>query len=158
MSSVEVTINGILYDKTTKGARPVAIIGTAELTGLGVGGGPIIPPEGGQPGEPPGIWGPPGPWPTPPIQMPPGTWPGQNPPHPAHPIVLPPEQVPPGMKPPTPPAPGSPVTPVPPPEGQAGWPVNPITPPAYLVLNYPGIGPVYVPQPIVQQPTPQSKK
>src|SRR5215469_17898670 len=40
-----------------------------------IGGGPIIPP---QPGQPPGIWGPPGPWPTPPIAPggpPPGIWP-----------------------------------------------------------------------------------
>lgn len=156
MASVEVTISGVLWDKATKSGRAVLIVGEGSLTGLGVGGGPIIPPESGGGENPPGIWGPPGPWPTPPIAFPPGTWPGQNPPHPAHPIVLPPEQVPPDMKPPAPPQPGDPTTPVPPPAGSAGWPVNPMTPPAYLVINYPGIGPVYVAPPVMQQPTPQS--
>ena len=59
--------------------------------GLGIGGGPIIPP-----GQPPVISGPPGPWPTPPIYyppevwpplppsggLPPGFWPGDPPPRP----------------------------------------------------------------------------
>lgn len=150
MASVEVMISGVLWDKASKSGRPVLLVGEASLAGLGVGGGPIIPGE-----QPPGIWGPPGPWPTPPIQMPPEIWP--TPPlHPAHPIVLPPEQVPPGMQPPTPPAPGSPTTPVPPPPGSAGWPVQPVAVPAYLVINYPGIGPVYVAQPLMASPT--SKK
>jgi hypothetical protein len=59
-----------------------------------VGGGPIIPP--GQPVEPPlGIWGPPGPWPTPPIYIPvppPDEKPpegGAPPGEPAHPIYIP---------------------------------------------------------------------
>lgn len=148
MASVEVMISGVLYDKYLRTSRPVLLVGEASLAGLGVGGGPIIPPEQGQP---PGIWGPPGPWPTPPIQMPPGTWPPQNPPHPAHPIVLPPDQVPPDMQPPTTPLPGDPTKPVPPPAGSAGWPVSPIVPPAYLVVNYPGIGPVYVAPPASAQ-------
>src|SRR5215475_11728380 len=63
MAAVEVTISGVLYDKTARTTQPVVLIGEASLTGLGVGGGPIIPPE--QPGQPPGtpvfpIWGPPG--------------------------------------------------------------------------------------------------
>lgn len=39
----------------------------------------VIPPPGGGGGAPPGIWGPPGPWPSPPIQLPPG-WGSGNPP------------------------------------------------------------------------------
>ena len=50
-------------------------------------------------GPPPGIWGPPGPWPTPPIYLPPAGGGGE---HPAHPIVIP---MPPG-------APGSPEHPI----------------------------------------------
>lgn len=144
MAAVEVTISGVLYDKYARTTRPVVLIGEASLTGLGVGGGPIIPPGGGA--EPPlGIWGPP--------DMPPGFWgggmgPGVKPqPRPEHPIVLPPDQVPPDMKPPEPPPPGT-TTPVPPPEGSPGWPVNPITPPPYLVVNYPGVGPIYVTPPV----------
>jgi hypothetical protein len=58
-----------------------------------VGGGPIYPPVGG--GSPPGIWGPPGPWPTPPIYLPPvgggsppviSGGPGWLPPYPMPPI------------------------------------------------------------------------
>lgn len=83
MAAVEVTISGVLYDKTARTTQPVVLIGEATLTGLGVGGGPVIPPPGeGKPpsGKPPGIWG--GPW---------------DPPHPEHPIVLPPgTNVPPG--------------------------------------------------------------
>lgn len=162
MAAVEVTISGVLYDKLARTTRPVVLIGEASLTGLGVGGGPVFPPEGGG-GPPDHIWGPTDPRPTPPIAFPPGwvggvppgtgTWPPQNPPHPAHPIVLPPEQVPPDQQPPTTPPPGT-VTPVPPPAGSAGWPVNPITPPAYVVLNYPGVGPVYVTPPA---PAPASR-
>lgn len=62
-------------------AVPVTIVGVAYLTDVGVGGGPIYPPSGGQPpGNPPGIWG--GgnvPMPTPPIANVPGA-PGYNPP------------------------------------------------------------------------------
>lgn len=71
MSAVEVTITGVLYDKLSRTTRPVTLIGEAVLTGLGVGGGPVIPPGGegiwgptdprpghGLPGQPPGIWGP----------------------------------------------------------------------------------------------------
>lgn len=146
MAGVAITISGVLFDKYARTGRPVTLVGEATMTGLGVGGGPIIPPEGGG-GYPPGIWPGPGDPDFPGGGQPPSIWP--SPGHPAHPIVIPPEQVPPGMQPPTPPAPGSPTTPVPPPAGSSGWPVQPIQPPAYLVLNYPGIGPVYVAQPLM---------
>lgn len=163
MASVEVTISGVLYDKYSRTARPVTLIGEAILTGLGVGGGPIMPPDSGGGENPPGIWGPLPGFPTPPIHLPPvgpggpppGIWPGPGPlPGIEHPIVIPPENVPPEFKPPEPPPPGSPTTPVP-----GNWPVNPVTPPAYLVVNYPGIGPVYVAQPSsTTRPQPPAKK
>ena len=58
MSAVEVTITGVLYDKLSRTGRPVVLIGEASLTGVGVGGGPIIPEGGGE--EPPEIWPSPG--------------------------------------------------------------------------------------------------
>lgn len=170
MAGVEVTITGMLYDKLSRTTQNVVLIGEATLTGLGVGGGPMPPGQGGGGGDkPPGIWGPPGPWPTPPIHLPPGQgggqppggggqppgiWPGPGPlPHPEHPIVLPPDQVPPEQKPPQVPPPGT-VTPVPPPAGSGGWPVQPQTMPEYVVLNYPGYGPVVVTPPSQPAPTP----
>lgn len=99
MAAVEVTITGVLYDKTQRTARPVVLIGEASLTGLGVGGGPLPGGPGGPevPGEPPGIWGPTDPRPTPPIHIPPTTLPdlpplqiwGPNDPRPNPPIYLP---------------------------------------------------------------------
>ena len=146
MAAVEVTITGTLYDKLNRTTQQVVLIGEASLTGLGIGGGPIIPP-GQPPGQqPPGV-------PTFPIALPPGSWGPGGPPGPGyppsveHPIVLPPDQVPPGMKPPEPPQPGDPTTPVPPPPGSAGWPVSSIVPPPYIVVQYPGIGPVVVAPP-----------
>ena len=164
MAEVLVQIRGTLYDLASKSSRQVLLQGDASLVGLGVGGGPIYPPEGGGPGEPPGIWG--GgnvPMPTPPIAnvpgapgyRPPGIWGGGNEPFPTPPIWLPPGYPgagPPSVQPPEPPQPGSPPTPVPPPEGSGGWPVAPITPPPYIVVHYPGIGPVTVPQPLTAQP------
>lgn len=160
MASVEVTISGVLYDKTARTMQPVVLIGEASLTGVGVGGGPIIPPDQG----PPGIWGPPGPWPGWPAdpgipgntpERPPGIWGGGNRPFPTPPIVIPPEQTPPGMQPPTPPKPGDPTTVVP-----GNWPVNPMQPPAYMIMNYPGVGPVYVapPAPPTSEPKPATTK
>lgn len=157
MAAVLVQIRGTLYDLMSKSSREVLLQGEASLVGLGVGGGPIIPPEGGGGGGGEGIWGPPGPWPTPPIHLPPeggggsppSIWP--SPGRPAHPIVLPPEQVPPDMKPPEVPPAGT-TTPVPPPAGSGGWPVSGIVPPPYVVLQYPGVGPIYVTPPT--QPTP----
>lgn len=159
MASVEVTISGVLYDKTARTTQPVVLIGEATLTGLGVGGGPIIPPGSG--GSPPGIWGPNDPRPTPPIAFPPG-WvggvpPGQPPgiwgpndPRPTPPIFIPPN-VPPSLTPPEEPQPGDPTTIV-----EGNFPVQPIEPPPYIVMNYPGIGPVVVAPPAEQEAQPQS--
>lgn len=153
MAGVEVTITGMLYDKLNRTTQNVVLIGEATLTGVGIGGGPIMPPSGGGLPERPvdpgyGI-------PLPPDYKPPGIWPSPGPlPHPEHPIVLPPEQVPPDLRPPEPPSPGDPTTIVPPPAGSQGWPVQPIAVPAYLVINYPGVGPVYVAPPLTAQPKP----
>lgn len=104
MAGVQVTIDGVIWDKHLKAGRPVTIIGEAILTGLGVGGGPIMPPEGGGGGGAPDhIWG--GgnvPMPTPPIAnvpgapgypgggKPPGIWGGPIDPYPGHPLPEPP--------------------------------------------------------------------
>lgn len=80
MAAVEITISGVLYDKLDRTTKPVVLIGEASLTGLGVGDGPIVPPE--QPpgeGKPPGIWGPTDPRPGNPISGIPGL-PGYEPP------------------------------------------------------------------------------
>jgi hypothetical protein len=140
MATVSITLNGVIYPKGRSAADqpiPATFVGDAWLTDLGVGGGPILPPvlppQPGVPIHP--IWGPPG------INLPPG--PGFPPVagHPLPPITppLPPEV--------TPPNPGDPTTPMPPPAGSAGWPVQPITPPPYIVINYPGVGPVIVAPP-----------
>lgn len=91
MPKVAIEISGVLSDKLSRTQRPVNLKGTALVL--------EIPDNGG--GEPPGIWGPPGPWPQPPIHLPPE---GGDRPHPEHPIVLPepPEpEVPPGTPPDT---------------------------------------------------------
>ena len=105
MSSVPITFHGMMYPKD-KSVKPYAFtaLGTAEITGLGVGGGPIVPPDEigdiPKPEPPLTIWG--GPF---------------DPPHVEHPIVLPPTLPP--VDPPSPP--------VPPHEGwnwsqaKAGW-------------------------------------
>jgi hypothetical protein len=104
MAEVPVTIVGVvspLGKSASDQPFPALISGKLSLTGLSVGGGPIMPPPsgGGEPSHPiytpPGIWGPPGPWPTPPIYIPGPPVGGGEPPHPAHPIVLPPVDVPP---------------------------------------------------------------
>jgi|SRR6516162_1027178 hypothetical protein len=104
MAEVPVTIVGIVAPMGKASGDqpyPAVITGKASITGLGIGGGPIMPPPGGG-GEhpahpiylPPVISGPPGPWPTPPIYLPPD--PGHPPPLlPTHPIVLPPIDIPP---------------------------------------------------------------
>lgn len=114
MAAVEVTISGVLYDKLARTTQQVALIGECFLTNVGIGGGPIIPPE------------------KPPV-IPPGDL------HPEHPIVIPP---PPDMQPPPPPNPGDPTTRVP-----GNWPVSSVVPPPYIIVNYPGIGPVVVAPP-----------
>lgn len=112
MAAVPITIVGI-ETRSDGTSDNVAIVGMASLTGLGVGGGPVIPP--------PGIWPGPGPLPHPehPIVLPPvdpggppvEIWP--RPGHPAHPIVLPP---PPGGTTPSPPG-----VSVKPPPADGGW-------------------------------------
>jgi hypothetical protein len=141
MASVPVTLDGALYDLWSKTTQRVVFIGQASLTGLGVGGGPIIPDQ--PPGQPPGGGGPPGVptfpiWGPPGIDLPPG--PGY-PPVAGHPIV-PPINVPPGVTLPDPPPPGSPPVILP-----GTKPTHPIVPPPFVVVDYPGIGKVMVPQP-----------
>lgn len=146
MAAVGITLNGMFYDKLARTSRPGVFIGEASLTDLGVGGGPIIPPEGsgpvdpgyGKPMPPDMIWGG-----RPPVDPGYGRPGGE---HPMPPIYYPPN-VPPELQPPTPPPAGT-TTPVPPPAGSAGWPVTGIVPPAYIVMQYPGVGPIYVTPPI----------
>lgn len=72
MSAVPVTIVAIAYPRDkSHDPFPVTIVGMAHITGLEVGGGPIIPPEMKPPENPDHIWG--GgnePFPTPPIHIP----------------------------------------------------------------------------------------
>ena len=101
MAAVEVTISGVLFDKVNRTTQNVVLVGEASLTGLGVGGGPVIPPSGGG-GSPPGIWGPTDPRPGNPISgipglpgyeppsRPPIIW-GPDDPRPQPPIELPPD-------------------------------------------------------------------
>lgn len=59
MSAVPVTIRGTMYPKD-KSVKPYAFtaLGMAEITGLEVGGGPILPPDEVPPVDPPlVIWG-----------------------------------------------------------------------------------------------------
>ena len=74
MAEVPVTIRCQIYpkDKSVK-PYPATILGFASITGLEVGGGPILPPDI-KPEPPLVIWG--GgnePFPTPPIELPPDT-------------------------------------------------------------------------------------
>lgn len=107
MAAVPVTLAVVIYPKNkTDPPYPATIVGYAWVTGLEVGGGPVIPP--GPPGSPGGEH------PAHPIVLP-GD-PSWGDPHPSHPIVLPPE---------TPVPPDIPITPSepkpPPPEGGWGW-------------------------------------
>jgi len=106
MGAVPITIVGI-ETKDDGSSGQVTIVGMASLTGLSVGGGPIVPPD-----QPPGkptfpIWGPPG------IELPPS--PGY-PPVAGHPLppIPPPIDVPPGTPPGT-------VLKPPPESGGWGW-------------------------------------
>jgi len=82
MAVVPVTINGVAFPKNKKDPPfPVTIVGYAWITGLHPDQSPpgsqphpehpivIVPPE--NPGDPPQIWGPNDPRPTPPIHLPP---------------------------------------------------------------------------------------
>lgn len=135
MAAIPVTIDGLLYDKLNRTTQQVVLIGEASLTGLGVGGGPIIPPP--SPGTP-----------THPIMLPgmPG-WGDDL--KPSHPIALPgdPWWPKPPITPPEMPPPGSPPVVLP-----GTTPVQPITPPPAIVVDYPGVGKVLVPCPVAPAP------
>lgn len=134
MAEVPITINGVicdLYGRTITG--PIKLVGSAMLTGLGVGGGPIIPPDGG------GIQPPSDAHPSHPIALPGDPWWGQDL-HPAHPIVIPPGW---GEGPPVDPPPTGGIKP-PPPDG--GWGYHP----EYGWGYFPGGG--GKPQPPAKQP------
>lgn len=110
--------------------NPTTLTGVLAYSDRGVGGGPIVPPDK-PPGGPPNVI-----WPNPPE--------GQAP-LPSHPISLPGDPWWPGEapKPPELPPPGSPPVMIP-----GTQPVHPITPPPAIVVDYPGIGKVLVPQPL----------
>ena len=101
MAAVPVTIQAMIYPRDKSGdPYPATIVGFASITGLTIGGGPILPPDQVPPIDPPlVIWGGPidpypdigGPGPQPPAGA-----------HPEHPIVLPPDQPPPVDPPTTP--------------------------------------------------------
>jgi hypothetical protein len=92
MGVVPVTFSGMIYPKNKKDPPyPAVFVGSAWVTGLGVGGGPM---PGGPGGEPPHV---------------------EPPPHVEHPIELPPDTPPPEI--PSPPTEAKP----PPPEGGWGW-------------------------------------
>lgn len=115
MAAVPVTLRGVV----TQGMGPagpydvgqeITFVGLLNITGLGVGGGPVIPPAQPPVSGPPGvpihpIWGPPG-FNPPGPGMPPGI--GGGP-------IIPPSLTPPD--PPTDPSVGKP----PPPGGGWGW-------------------------------------
>jgi hypothetical protein len=135
MGARRVVIDGVFlpHDKMHP---PIAgtLDGNMYDPGLGVGGGPVYPPEGG--GEsPPGIWGPTDPRPTPPIYFPPGGGGGGGPGgRPEHPIAGPPDHIWGPTDPrPTPPIylppgtiPGFPSHPIVIPPGEPGEPTHPI--------------------------------
>ena len=148
MAAVPIQIDGVFFP-ANKMQAPVkgSFLGHASIFGLGIGGGPIMPPDGGI-GEPPVVGGgpifPPGIWPTPPGGgKPPGIW-GPTDPRPTHPIVIP-------LPPETPnlPPAGSPPVAI-----EGTQPVNPMTPPPAVLIDYPGIGKVVVPQPTESVPMP----
>lgn len=85
MAAIPVVLNGTFTSDS--GTTTGVFIGQLAYSDRGIGGGPIVPPEG------------------------PGTWPPQRPPHPSHPIVTPPPnggEQPPEAPPPSiwPPGPG----------------------------------------------------
>jgi hypothetical protein len=137
MAGVPVTISGVLYDKTARAQRPVVIMGVLSRSDLEIGGGPIFPEAPGEPVFPahpivlpPEISGPPGPWPQPPIHIPP--------------------EKPPTL--PNAPDPGDPPVALPAPPGSAGWPVAMVVPPPFIIVNYPGVGPLVVAPPAAATP------
>ena len=176
MAPRPIAMTGVIYPLNKMDPPiPCYIVGNAWDPSLDVGGGPIGPPPGVWPPAgvvsppiyyPPEVWPPRPPGqggvPTPPIYYPPEIWPrppgqggppgiwGPTDPRPTPPIYWPGyPDLPPGPdgKPPEPPQPGDPTTPVPPPAGSPGWPTQGIAPPPFIVVNYPGIGPVIVAPP-----------
>jgi len=132
MATVAITIDGILWDKATKSGRAVRLEGQGFYSDLSVGGGPM------PGGDPPQIWGPTDPRPTPPIHLGPGGEPlppviGGGPIYPGtptHPIVIPPG-----------------------PEAPPGTPSFPISgPPGIVFPPVPGYPPVVGGGPIVGVP------
>jgi hypothetical protein len=104
MAVVPVTINGVAYPKNKKDPPfAVTIVGYAWVTGLTVGGGPVVPPD------------PNAPHPSHPVALPGDPWWGADL-TPEHPIVLPPVDVSPPEVPTTPTEPKPP-----PPDGGWGW-------------------------------------
>jgi hypothetical protein len=131
MAAVPITIDpAVVTDANGQTLMSGKIVGMASITGLGIGGGPIIPPD--KPDPPNVIW--PGPGPLPPL-------PGGGE-HPSHPIALPGDPWWPTNPPPTIPPPGSPPVVV-----GGDQVVNPITPPPAIIVDYPGVGKVLVPLP-----------
>jgi|SRR5215472_3540204 len=103
MAAVPIQITGVLWDHADKSGKKVTLMGDASISGLVIGGGPIVPPDTSppDPGEPPlGIWGPTDPRPTPPIHIPPTPPTDGQPGIPSHPIVLPPVPPDPPIEPP----------------------------------------------------------
>jgi hypothetical protein len=149
MAAVAITISGVLYDKYNRTSQVVTLVGEASLTGLGVDGGPIIPPD--QPGQPPMFPN------VPPHPAFPIAGPGPFPPGSGYPPVVgggpivPQPPLPPEF---TPPAVGEAPKPLPPPPGTPGWPTADIVPPPYAVYNYPGVGPIVVAPPSTSATTP----
>jgi len=101
VAEVPVEISGVLYDLPNKTTQRVVLIGKASIFGLSVGGGPVLPGDGG--GDPPHIWGPtdprPGQLPMP-GGKPPSIW-GPTDPRPGYGLPEVPElpEVPPGTPP-----------------------------------------------------------
>ena len=94
MAAVPITFVGIMYPRNkTDAPYAFTAVGMANITGLGVGGGPILPPDEVPPVDPPLTI-----WPNPPEGIAP---------HPEHPIVIPDPPIPP-VDPPSPPQPPHP--------------------------------------------------
>jgi hypothetical protein len=124
-------ITGVLWDHANKSGRAVTLMGEATIAGLGIGGGPIMPPDMPVHPEHPI---PPTVWPTPPPS-------GGAPPHPAHPI--PPTVWPTPPMPPSGGVPPHPAHPIPP----TVWPTPPMPPsggvppgkPTFPIWGPPGV-------------------
>ena len=83
MAGVPITFRGTMYPRDKSGdPYPFTAVGVAEITGLSIGGGPILPPDE-----------------VPPVEPPMEVWPPEDA-HPEHPIVMPPD-LPPEQPPPT---------------------------------------------------------